>query len=169
VLSSLGLDSVWHFAPFLLPPRNWPFGPIRAPRYPSYHRLRSLSGPSDHTTEGRRGQEDIIQKIVLSSGVRTLSFASILAPRSSRSATVPVLPFRLASIRAVRPSYRGEKGSGRHNPKDCAVFRYTYVVFCLDVGPSLQQERHGVRLITVTSLHQGRHTFLRRVEVVRNT
>jgi hypothetical protein len=79
------------------------------------------------------------------------------------------VPRTLAFIRAVMPSYRGEKGSGRHNPKDCAVFRCTYAVCSLDVGPSVQQERHGVRLTSLTGLHQGRHAILQRGEGVRKS
>jgi hypothetical protein len=39
---------------------------------------------------------------------RTLFVASMFAPRSSNSATVSVLPSKLANIRAVRSSYRDE-------------------------------------------------------------
>jgi hypothetical protein len=53
--------------------------------------------------------------------------------------------------------------------KHCVVLRYTYVVFGLDVGPFVQQDRHGVRLTPATGPQQGRLTILQRVEEVRKT
>jgi hypothetical protein len=39
-----------------------------------------------------------------------------------------------------------------------------HFVFGLDVGLSVQQERHGGRLTVVSSRHQGRPTILQREE-----
>jgi hypothetical protein len=72
-------------------------------------------------------------------------------------------------IRTVEPFYRVYKWSERRILKHCAVLVYTYAVFGLDVGPSVQQECHGVRLAKPTGIHQGRLTFLQRGEVVRKT
>jgi hypothetical protein len=78
-----------------------------------------------------------------------------------------VLPWRLASIRAVQPSYRGVRWSGRDGLNHCGLLRYTDPVFGLDISPSVQQERHDVRLTIATGVHQDRLTILQRTEVVR--
>jgi hypothetical protein len=70
----------------------------------------------------------------------TVAWAWMSAPPCSRTVTVPVFPYRLASIRAVVPPYRGQKGSGRHRLKPRAVLRCAHVECGLDVGPLLQQE-----------------------------
>jgi hypothetical protein len=93
----------------------------------------------------------------------------MLALRSSRTVTVSALPSRLANIRAVQPSYRGYKGSGRHRLKQRAVLRCTHVGCGIDVGPFVQQDRHGVCLTLATGEHQGCPTILQRVEGVRKT
>jgi hypothetical protein len=89
-----------------------------------------------------------------------MSLALMLAPLSSRTVTVSVSPFALACIRAVQPFYRGQEWSGRQRLKPRAVLRYAYVVCSLDVGLSVHQDRHGVRLTIVTGHQQGRPTIL---------
>jgi hypothetical protein len=44
-----------------------------------------------------------------------------------------------------------------------------YLALSVEVGPFLQQERHGARLTIETGAHQGRPTFLQRVGGVRKT
>jgi hypothetical protein len=81
----------------------FPLADIRAvePSYRNEHIVR------DHT-QGMIFSESRVLERKKTEESRTVSVASMLAPRSSNSATVSVLPLILAHIRAVRPSYRDE-------------------------------------------------------------
>jgi hypothetical protein len=65
-----------------------------------------------------------------------------------------------AGLQQGRPTILQKRGSGQAGIDGRTHSSKAYVVRGLDIGPSVQQERRGVRIPIGNGLHQGRQTIL---------
>jgi hypothetical protein len=139
-------------------PRDWLLGLAGAPWRPSVPPYWSPTGPSHHPTEGRSGQR----------GIDGRENTAEINVRCQRPRYWPLGPGG-APLRPSPHSYWPISGPSSH-PIEGRIsqrgidgqthLRNVYLVYGLDIGPSVQQEVHGVRLPIDTGQHQSRHTIL---------